>query len=1069
MGRCRLPRRPTTLTAFIIASVLFVAVVLPTRAQDRPVGAIRGTVYDEDFDVPLARVRVAVIGTTLTAITTSDGTFLFDQVPPGAYTLTFAKPGYERQVSNDVVVVAGRLNDVGRVNLGAEIIEMEELVVTGADLLADNEIGLLEIRAEEITIQDAISADFIKKAGVSDAAGALRLVTGASVVDGRYATVRGMSDRYTGTTLNGLRVPSPDPRKRAVQIDIFPAGTIENVTVTKTFSPELQGDFTGGGVNIQTKSIPAQSFFTFGVGLEYNTEATFSSDFLTYRGGGVTATGIAGSERELPKLARETPPKSLAAIDFSPNPSQEDIEASLWYDRLTSSFMPAMGTTTKEQGPDGKFSIAGGNVLDVGKGVIGLMGALTYNNKYDLYLDGRNNTALKSGATLPISLKAGRQDNRGTEELLIGALANVVWQSPTRNHEIGLKGIFNQATEDQARLQIQDSGPGAPRHNQTLHYIERNLTSTQLIGRHDVGEPWTVDWAVAVNDTSQKEPDVRFFQNVFDERTGNAAKPDNSTDALNTRRIFREVGEDNRQFAGNVFREFKQWGGLQSSARFGFVVDRTDREYTQDSLTYTFTQQDGSRRDPGKACNSSKGSFTNPKYCEGTDQPCGSDADCEDGVACVVANPDALWTDVFTDDNRTGLAPEFVYCDFYAWPSIGIEDPQPTPAANQLLWAIYPMVTDVQYTGEQTLDGAYGMVDLPLHTKVTLTAGARYETTQMKVFPEGEFGLVNVVQKQPEGNRIVVQVRDEDAITDLDEPFVLPSAAVTWRPMPNMNVRAVWAETIARPTFRELAPVSTEEFIDGDEFLGTKGCSPGQDPAYGDPNRIEDCLTLSQISNYDLRWEWFRRPGEVLALSVFYKDIMDPIEFISFDLNGTRTVVQPINFRTGNLRGFEFEGRTSLGFAADWLEGLTIGGNYTQLDSEVDVLEEVGFGLDEETRQLQGQPANLTNVFLTYDNGPLGISSGLFFNRTGETLLTGAAAGDNGTPSVYELPYSFLNFTFSKRIKQYERGALSLSFRAKNIQQTEIEREYRAPDGDSFLKSKRKTPAVFSIGAKWSW
>ena len=179
----------TTIPVVAIAAALGMLAISTVHAQDGTVGAIRGTVYDDDFDVPLARVRVSVIGTMLTVSTTSDGTFLFEQVPPGAYTLTFAKPGYQRHVSNEVVVTAGRLNDIGRVNLGAEVIEMEELVVTGADLLADNEIGLLDIRAEDITIQDAISADFIKKAGVSDAAGALRLVTGASVVDGRYATV----------------------------------------------------------------------------------------------------------------------------------------------------------------------------------------------------------------------------------------------------------------------------------------------------------------------------------------------------------------------------------------------------------------------------------------------------------------------------------------------------------------------------------------------------------------------------------------------------------------------------------------------------------------------------------------------------------------------------------------------------------------------------------------------------------------------------------------------------------------------------------------------------------------
>src|SRR6185369_18035858 len=85
---------------------------------------------------------------------------------------------------------------------------------------------------------------------------ALKFVVGASVVGGKYAVVRGLLDRYTGTTLNGVKVPSADPRRRAVQVDLFPTATIESVTVTKTFTPDLQGDFTGGGIDMKTCAIP---------------------------------------------------------------------------------------------------------------------------------------------------------------------------------------------------------------------------------------------------------------------------------------------------------------------------------------------------------------------------------------------------------------------------------------------------------------------------------------------------------------------------------------------------------------------------------------------------------------------------------------------------------------------------------------------------------------------------------------------------------------------------------------------------------------------------------------------
>jgi hypothetical protein len=261
--------------------VALLTAAMPARTQViGQSGAIRGTVYDKDFELALPRACVTLVEALLATATNADGQFLFERVPPGIYTLSVTKDGYERQIVANVVVAPGQVAEV-KVDLASEVVDMEELVVNGEDLLGNTEIGLLEVRAESTTMQDAISSELIGKAGASDAAGALKLVVGATVSEGKYATVRGLSDRYTGTTLNGVRLPSADPRKRAVNIDIFPTGTIESMTVTKAFTPDLQGDFTGGGVDIKTKSVPDDTLLTMSVGGEYNTLATGNDEFLS--------------------------------------------------------------------------------------------------------------------------------------------------------------------------------------------------------------------------------------------------------------------------------------------------------------------------------------------------------------------------------------------------------------------------------------------------------------------------------------------------------------------------------------------------------------------------------------------------------------------------------------------------------------------------------------------------------------------------------------------------------------------------------------------------------------------
>jgi len=361
----------------------------------------------------------------------------------------------------------------------------------------------------------------------------------------------------------------------------------------------------------------------------------------------------------------------------------------------------------------------------------------------------------------------------------------------------------------------------------------------------------------------------------------------------------------------------------------------------------------------------------------------------------------------------------------------------------------------VNYTGTQSVEAGYGMIDLPLVPSLNLVAGARYETTKMNIVPEGK--LLQVIRQNPDsGDRFLENATSEQATAVIDEADVLPSAGLIYAIRPDMKLRGTWSRTIARPTFRELAPVATEEFLAGDEFVGNVD------------------LQLSHITNDDLRWEWFRKPGEVLAASLFTKDITDPIELISFVVAGGRRFVQPVNYEHGELKGFEIEARYPLGGFARPLEGWTIGANYTRLDSSVDVplIEQqslANFGLNEETRRLQGQPDHIFNASITYDNDRLGIQSGIFYNVTGETLLTGAATGENGgVPNSFAEDYRTVDFTYSQKIV---RGKVDVSFtlKAKNFMEPERTSVYRTPDAQEVIKTLRDTAALYGLSFNLKW
>ena len=159
---------------------------------------------------------------------------------------------------------------------------------------------------------------------------------------------------------------------------------------------------------------------------------------------------------------------------------------------------------------------------------------------------------------------------------------------------------------------------------------------------------------------------------------------------------------------------------------------------------------------------------------------------------------------------------------------------------------------------------------------------------------------------------------------------------------------------------------------------------------------------------------------------------------------------------------------------SDALKGLTLGVNYTVLDSEVDVPEVeqqslAPFGLAVPTRRLQGQPEDLFNANISYDYEPLGISTGLFYNVVGETLVTGAAAGESGgVPNVFETEFKSLDFTYGQRLVKGKMN-LSVQVKAKNLLQPDRLRVFRSPDGQEVIEGLRPTPILYSLsfGLRW--
>ena len=283
-------------------SILFIGLLLLSFGLFAQSGAITGSIVDSKTDEPLIGANIMIVGTSTGAVADLDGYFTIQNLKPGIYTLKCSFISYESSIKKDIVVKSGE-NTSLNIRLTTTQVQLATATVT-ARHIRNTENAIVNMQMKSATSVNGISAKEISMNGDKNAAASLQRVSGVTVQDGKYIYVRGLGDRYSRTDLNGSMVPSMDPSKNNIQLDIFPGNIIDNMMVYKTFSPELPGNFAGGYVDIQTKKFPEEYTLSFGGSIGYNTQTTFNSNFKTYEGGNTDFLAFDDGTRAIPTAAQ---------------------------------------------------------------------------------------------------------------------------------------------------------------------------------------------------------------------------------------------------------------------------------------------------------------------------------------------------------------------------------------------------------------------------------------------------------------------------------------------------------------------------------------------------------------------------------------------------------------------------------------------------------------------------------------------------------------------------------------------------------------------------------------------
>lgn len=477
----------------------------PNRKAPRNKGVLWGLVKSSTGEA-LIEAQVSVIGQQKRALTDVDGWFRLE-LPPGTYSLrVFYELHKARRIEN-VKVTVGQLQ---RVDVRLEADRKAEEIVTAieADVLRASTNAQLTLRKKAANVTDGVGSQEIAKTPDRNAADAVRRVVGATIVDNKFVYVRGLGERYTNALLNGSPLPSSEPDRAAVPLDIFPVAVLSDVGVTKTFTPDMPGDFVGGSVSVHTRDFPTKFTFTGTLSSGFNSEATFQSRLAPPESGKYDAFALESGLRSLP--------------GGFPSPKQGVIlEDPAYRMALNSAVAPKKVTSP----PNFGGSLVLGDTLQIGGPngqSLSYQAALSYGRTFTRRYDELLRTfGPQKDPSNPKSYSVFNElrGESGNVRTLWSAFASAGWG--VADQKIALTTLYSRSGDLEARqfTGVTDELPENIVEDTRVRAVNRGLFFGQLRGDHklpafsDGLEKLEIDWVGTYSRATLDDPDFRG--NVF--------------------------------------------------------------------------------------------------------------------------------------------------------------------------------------------------------------------------------------------------------------------------------------------------------------------------------------------------------------------------------------------------------------------------------------------------------------------------------------------------------------------------------------------------------------------------
>lgn len=474
--------------------------------------------------------------------------------------------------------------------------EEVEISTPGADPGASEDIVVTGTRTPNIVrrtpqVVSVLSAEDIARTGEGDIAGALQRVTGLSVVGNGFVFVRGLGDRYSLALLNGSPLPSPEPLRRVVPLDIFPTSVIASALVQKSYSVNYPGEFGGGVINLTTRAIPREPFLTVGVSGSVDTETTAKLGY-TYDGSDLDFLGFDNGLRDFPTALRN----AVTSGTFGATTAAQR--------RGFASSLRNAETTVLQRNLDipANFGadLSAGTSFDVGGNRYGVIAGAGYSNTW------RTRDAIQQSSLDPqlagipqTDFRSVITDNRVVVNGLLGFGAEI------GRHRLRLTNLYIRDTLKQGRLaagsnrNVADQVVGAPASliEQNTYFFERQLIDTQGVAELRFG-PLSVDFRGTYANTQRESPYERdisyFYQGDGNPRTKGLGDVDDYVNNLSSAGqfanvAFSDLNEDIYAGSGDVAYRIESATPITVSAGYAY----TKQQRTSSRYQFQYFRPDG--------------------------------------------------------------------------------------------------------------------------------------------------------------------------------------------------------------------------------------------------------------------------------------------------------------------------------------------------------------------------------------------------------------------------------------------------------------------------------------------